>query len=209
MRSLRDEELSWRHDITAVAAFITRDNINGLLTDNGFAGDIGLLSIDIDGNDYWVMEAIDVVSPCILICEYNAVLGDRHAITVPYQADFDRLRAHHSGQYFGASITAIRALAARKGYSFAGTCSNGVNAFFVRNDAFGAISDRIAHKRAFVSRHRDSRDEAGALTHVGGVRRSELIADMPVVLVEGEPRTVPLGSLGSLYSDGWLAEMEG
>ena len=60
------DPLYWRHDLTAVAAFIDRDNINDLFSSNGYSGEIGLLSVDIDGNDYWVWEAIDAVSPRIV-----------------------------------------------------------------------------------------------------------------------------------------------
>lgn len=210
MAQVRREELYWRHDVVAAQAFITRDNINGLLAEHGFTGDIGLLSIDIDGNDYWILDAIQAASPRILVCEYNAVLGDLHAVTVPYRQDFDRLRAHCSGQYFGASIAAIRALAEAKGYTFVGTCTNGVNAFFVRDDVADSVTGRIAAKVAHPSRHRDSRSASGELTHVRGAARARLIADMPVVLVDRSPaETVTLGTLGELYGAEWRAGMEG
>ena len=66
LEALRSEDIYWRHDLTAVAAFIDRDNINGLLARNGFSGRLGLLSIDIDGNDYWVWERIDCVTPSLV-----------------------------------------------------------------------------------------------------------------------------------------------
>jgi hypothetical protein len=207
MESVVSEELYWRYDVQAVSAFITRDNINDLMTQNGINGDIGLLSIDIDGNDYWILEVITAVSPRILVCEYNSVLGDLHAITIPYTSDFDRLRAHHSGQYFGASIKAIIDLAARKGYEFIGTCSNGINSFFVRNDLFSMVADKIKDRRAFPSCHRDSRDEAGRLTYVRGAKRADLIKRLPVVLVDEKNRQSPLASLYPLYSAAWLEQM--
>ena len=60
-----------------MTAFVDRDNINGLIRGAGIEGDIGLLSVDIDGNDFWVLEAIDVVSPRILIVEYNSNVRPR------------------------------------------------------------------------------------------------------------------------------------
>jgi len=63
---------------------ITKENINSIFSSNGFKGDIGLLSIDIDGNDYWVWEAIEVVNHRIVICEYNSVFSCKDAITIPY-----------------------------------------------------------------------------------------------------------------------------
>ena len=79
MEALRKDALYWRHDLTAVPAFITAENINGLIRDADFAGSIGILSVDIDGNDYWVLEAIDCVDPAIIICEINGVFGDLRA----------------------------------------------------------------------------------------------------------------------------------
>jgi hypothetical protein len=92
---IQRQDIYWRYDLTAKCAFIDRDNINELIAKADFRGDIGLLCVDIDGNDYWVWQAIDVVSPVIVVCEYNAVFGDRFQLSVPYQADFQRTRAHH------------------------------------------------------------------------------------------------------------------
>ena len=74
--STNRSKLFWGYDLTAKSAFITRENVNDLFVDAGFSGEIGLLSIDIDGNDYWVWEAIRAVRPIICVCEYNAVFGD-------------------------------------------------------------------------------------------------------------------------------------
>ena len=203
---IRQEQLYWRHDLQAKQAFITHDNINQLIAEAGIKGDIGILSVDIDGNDYWVLEAIDVVHPRILICEYNPILGDTQQVVVPYKANFERFEAHHCGLYFGTSIAALRALAKSKGYQFVGTCSNGINAFFVRDDVYPAIAERIRDKRAYPSRHRDSRDAAGQLTFTGGTGRLSLIEHLPVVEISSG-RESTLSSLKPLYSDAWLKEM--
>lgn len=84
IRRIRNDDLYWRYDLTALHAFITRDNINSTITNSGFSGKIGILSIDIDGNDYYIWEAIDAVKPDIVVCEYNAVFGDIYPITIPY-----------------------------------------------------------------------------------------------------------------------------
>ncbi|GAA6621803.1 hypothetical protein [Scytonema sp. NUACC26] len=123
----------WNYNLKAIEAFVTKDNINNLLLEQGLAGEIGLLSIDIDGNDYWVWEAINVINPVIVVVEYNYRFSDR-AVTIPYSEDFERAKTHHSMIYFGASLKALCLLAKRKGYVFVGCCSNGVNAFFIRAD---------------------------------------------------------------------------
>lgn len=166
----------WRHDLTAVASFITRDNVNDLFSAAGFTGDIGLLSIDIDGNDYWIWEAITVVSPAIVVIEYNSVFGPEAKVSVPYAADFTRRAAHHSTLFFGASLAALCDLAARKGYAFVGSNSNGNNAYFVRNDRLGDLLVLTPTEGHVVSRFRESRDPVGNLTHLSGSARLDEIA---------------------------------
>lgn len=208
MADLRSEALYWRHDVIARPAFVTPDNINGLIAEAGLEGDIGLLSVDIDGNDYWVLDAITQVSPRILVVEYNPILGDQHAVVVPYRADFDRLAAHSSGLYFGASIAAIISLASRKGYAFLGTCSNGINAFFVRQDLFHHVDGCLEEKRAWPALHRDSRDENGRLTYTRGAGRFDQIKHLPVVLPEQDGRIVRLEELTPVYGAEWWGAME-
>ena len=75
MRKVRDSSIYWRHNLVAVDAFIDADNINDLIRNAGFSGEIGLLSVDIDGNDYWVWEKIEIVNPILVVAEYNSVFG--------------------------------------------------------------------------------------------------------------------------------------
>jgi hypothetical protein len=175
----------WKYELTAVEAFITRENINELLAKSGFGPDLGILSVDIDGNDYHVLEAIEVFNPRILICEYNALFGPSRRITVPYDADFDRTSKHHSNLYYGASLGAIVSLANRKGYALVGTNSAGNNAFFVRNDLMISQFPALNAEDGFTqSRFRESRDADGNLTYVSGEARLKLIQGLPVVNVE-------------------------
>lgn len=117
---------------TAVATWITRDNINDLISTHGYAGEVDLFSLDLDGNDYWIWEAVTAASPRVLILEYNSMFGPERSVTIPYDAQFDRHR-HHS-MYFGASLTALTRLSARKGYRLVAVEPAGVNAFFLRHD---------------------------------------------------------------------------
>lgn len=206
MTGLRNERLYWMFDLTAKAAFVTAENINELITSAGFGGHLGILSIDIDGNDYWIWDRIKAVEPAIVICEYNPILGDRYPISVPYDPQFTRFKAHHSGLFFGCSIEALRRLAVRRGYTFVGTNSNGINAFFVRNDLAGPVIDNIETVRAYPSRHRDSRDASGTLSFTGGLARFDLISDLEVVNIEDQKR-VKLSELDEPYSKEWLAMM--
>jgi hypothetical protein len=206
--AIRRDALSWRHDLDARHALVTRDNIDALLDAAGMACDIGVLSLDIDGNDYWVWDAITRVQPHIVVVEYNAVLGDRHPLTIPYDAAFRRDRAHDSMLYWGASIAALRQLAARKGYRMAGTNRAGCNAFFVTDDRADRILSRIGDTRPRPSRFREARDANGTLTFTRGVARAAAIAAMPVFNTS-DGTTKPLSAYGELYSEEWRAAMEG
>lgn len=148
---LKQTRAYWLHNLKAVRAFITRENINRLLEENGVGGEIGLLSIDIDGNDYWVWKAVEAASPVIVVVEYNYRFGGELAVTIPYDERFDRARAHPSKVYFGASLKAFCLLAASKGYAFVGCNSNGVNAFFVRRDRLPAAVRELTPEEGFVA----------------------------------------------------------
>jgi hypothetical protein len=207
--AVKRDGLAWRYDLTARSAFITRENINELISGAGFGGDIGLLSIDIDGNDYWVWEALHTVRPIICICEYNAVLGDIHPICIPYDKYFSRMKAHPSNLYFGASLAALRLLAAKKGYRFVGTNSAGNDAFFVREDyASRFIDGSLKHVQSLPSRFRESRDARGLNSYIGGLERLKQISALPVVNVE-TGSMIELRDLEAVYSDEWLVAMSG
>jgi len=181
IKRLRKYDFYWKYDLTAVHAFITRDNINDLFVSCGFEGDIGLLSIDIDGNDYWIWDAITVVQPRIVICEYNSVFGKDRAVTIPYEPSFNRTKAHYSNLYFGCSLKALCLLANRKGYMFVGAESSGTNAFFVRKDVANGIKPCAFDEGYIESRARESRDEKGNLSFITGAERKKIIAGQKVI----------------------------
>lgn len=115
-------------------AFVTAENVNGLIEEAGFNGEIGVLSIDVDGVDYWLWKALRVVSPRLVVIEYNASFGATRAVTVPYKPDFRCLREHPGGLYHGASLPALELLGRQLGYVLVAVESAGVNAFFIRQD---------------------------------------------------------------------------
>jgi hypothetical protein len=116
----------------AVHAWVTRDNIDELITGHGFGGEVDLFSLDLDGNDYWIWEAMTACSPRLAILEYNSMFGPDRAVTIAYDAAFNRHR-HHT-MYYGASLAALTHLASRKGYRLVAVEPAGINAYFVRND---------------------------------------------------------------------------
>jgi hypothetical protein len=114
-------------------SLVTVENINALIGQGGFSGEVDLLSIDIDRNDYWVWKAIEVVDPRVVVIEYNATLRPPMALVVPYRADAQWDGSNH----YGASLEALVRLAAAKNYRLVGCSIAGVNAFFVRADLCG------------------------------------------------------------------------
>jgi hypothetical protein len=205
MQQVRADEIYWKFDLSAVSAMVTAENIDHLISSHGFAGDLGILSVDIDGNDYWVLRAISCVNPGIIIMEINGVFGDLKAITVPYRPDFARLDAHYSGQYFGCSILAARQLCKERGYTYLGTNTNGVNAFFVRDDLAPAVVGSLEEVRTWPARHRDSRAPDGKLDFVRGLQKYDLIKGLPIYDVT-ENQLVEISELGELYSPVYLAD---
>jgi len=184
IQQIKRQEYYWKHDLKAVHCWVDRENINTVIHDNGFQGALGLLSIDIDGNDYWIWESLETVKPVIVIVEYNSVFGDQHAITIPYDRGFNRTKAHYSNLYWGASLRALCMLAEKKGYIFVGSNSSGNNAYFVKQDKIGRLRACTVQEGYVKSRFRDSRDAEERLTFVAGEERLKIIEDMPVYDLE-------------------------
>ena len=120
------------HNVNVHHEWITKDNIENVLMEASIPDSVDLLSIDIDGNDYWIWERIDRIKPRVVIIEYNASFGNNRSVTVPYDPEFDRFKKHKSGYYHGASLNAMEKLGHKKGYSLVCCDSNGVNAFFIQ-----------------------------------------------------------------------------
>src|SRR5688572_7773809 len=129
IESLRDR-FSHNPGVVGVAAAVSPENINQILSAHGFTGEVDLLSIDIDSYDYWVLEALSVVSPRLLVVEYNAGLGAERAVTIPKHAALDDIPR----TYRGASLAALEKLARQKHYRLVVCDPTGTNAFFLRDD---------------------------------------------------------------------------
>ncbi len=185
IENIKRQEIYWRYDILAKEAFITKNNVNELIKSAGFEDDIGLLSIDIDGMDYWIFDAIEVVAPRIVICEFNPVFGYKEAVTVPYQKEFKRFEAHYSGVYFGASLKAIQFLANKKGYIYIGMNSNACNAFFVRNDFAKYVPKSILESvKEYKGKYRSSKDKDGKLSYLSITEIRRIIGHLPLYKVD-------------------------
>jgi len=138
---------------SAAATWITINSLDPIVNfvkkNDGF---LGALSVDVDGNDYWILKALlSKFKPEIICVEHNASFGLR-PITVPYSDDFDRHKHHKSGWYHGASITAFEKLL-NADYALIENIL-GVNLIFVRRDKITAnvipLTASEAYKECFL-----------------------------------------------------------
>lgn len=130
-------------------AWVTAENINQLVTEGGLSGEIELFSLDVDGVDYWLWERLDVVSPRVVMVEYQDMFSSDEAVTVPYSPVFDRFSIHP--EFFGASLAAFTKLAHKKGYRLIGCNRYGYNAFFLRNDIAADIFPEVSVSSCLMS----------------------------------------------------------
>lgn len=114
--------------------WITKENVNQLIRKADFIGEIDLLSLDIDGNDYWVWEAIDCISPRVVVLEFNHLWGAEESVSVPYDSNFVAEFSEYGSDYAGASLKAFVKLGQKKGYKLIATNAIATNAFFLRKD---------------------------------------------------------------------------
>ena len=130
-------------------AWITRTNVNSLIERHGFNGEIDLLSLDVDGVDYWLWDSIHCVNPRVVILEINHLWGPTASVTVPYRDDFIAEFSEYGSDYAGASLAAFIKLGRKKGYRLVGTNAIATNAIFIRNDIECAWLPELAPSACF------------------------------------------------------------
>lgn len=123
--------------VTNIRMFVTRENAAELKRLAGH-GEPDLLSLDIDGNDFYVAQSLLECGfrPRIFVVEYNSAFGPEASRTIKYRSDFDFNQAHPTRLYYGVSVAGWRRFFARHKYQFVTVDLNGVNAFFIDPEAF-------------------------------------------------------------------------
>lgn len=197
--TLRRLPILWRTTIEVRQEWITPDTAPRLLAEaKKMFGGVDIMSLDIDGNDYWVAERLDLSGVTIIVVEYNPIFGAARAVTVPRNDSFSRGREHFSNLYYGASLSAFISLLAERGFSFVGTNRVGNNAFFIptARRAEVLLPDPASDLARYTDwRVRESRDESGMLTYLSGPERLRLIGDLPLVdTINGSQLTVALAA---------------
>ena len=189
IKRLKKQKWYWMYDLEAKAEYITKDNINYLISSTG-EKNIGILHIDIDGNDFHILKKLnlEIINPSIIIAEYNSLFGFKRAITVPYRSDFNRSKAHYSNLYFGASLRALDYISKKRGYTLVGTNSTGNNAYFIREDLLNSKVKKVTIKEGYhYSKFREGRDKNNKFSFISSEDRLELIKGLEVEnVISGE-----------------------
>jgi hypothetical protein len=124
-----------KHRLSFAEAFVTVENVGELFTSLDVPESFDCMSIDIDGNDFWVWKAVEHFAPRVVICEYNARYGN----SLPWVMKYNPMHSWNGSCYYGAALKALELLAAEKGYKLVGCNLAGVNAFFVREELTGEL----------------------------------------------------------------------
>lgn len=181
VENIKSQRIYWKHNLKVKNEFITKENINKVIKNFKVPNKIGLLSLDIDGIDYWILKELSVIKPKIIICEYNSLFGLKKSITIPYNKNFIRSQEHYSKLYYGASIRALIDLLKKKKYYLLGTNSAGNNAFFIKNEFLKKTKNIILKRKIFESKFRESRNKKNKLNYLEKKNSLKLIANKMVI----------------------------
>ncbi len=158
-------------------AYLTLENLN-IIVDHFGRESLGILSIDVDGNDFWFLRSLLAVRPGLVAVEYNATFGLR-PVTVPYDATFNRHQKHNSGWYHGASLVALDRLCSAQGYDLVAVAAGGANGFFVRADLRPQSLRRISVEEAYKENAVRNR-----LSQIHAAQQWENIKHLPYVEID-------------------------
>ncbi len=153
-----------RRQLTFLQAFITTENIEDLFKQADVPQEPDLLSVDIDGNDYWIWKNIVSFNPRVVICEYNA----RYGPDLKWVMRYNPAHQWNGSSYYGASLKSLELLASQKGYRLVACNLAGINAFFIRGDLFteqftslSTSEDHFEPQRSFLMQEPVQRPDFG------------------------------------------------
>lgn len=176
--------LSWKTHIFGHRELITPVNAQNILNEaKQKLGNLDIFSLDLDGNDYWILESMDLTEFKVIVVEYNSIFGAKHELSVLRDDFFDRQKAHSSCLYYGASLPAYVYLLANRGFTFIGSNRVCTNAFFVKNNLVNQFTIRTPGKLEEYTdyRVRESRDPQGRLSKLSGQDRLNQIKNLNLV----------------------------
>lgn len=197
---VRKQTLAWLAPVVPHQAWVTPRNISEIMAIAAKEiGDIDILSIDLDGNDYWVLEAANLENIKLVMVETNSLFGGLVPVSVPRDDQFSRFTAHHSGLYWGASLQAFVHLLEPRGFRLVGRNSKGFNAFFVKKDIVAGdplltrLSENV-NKTSQTWGVREGRDSNGELTFEDPTKLIRESPSLPLIDVT-TGKEIELGSL--------------
>ncbi len=199
---IKKQSIYWKKDLKVINEFVSCDNINSLIEKNLRLNNFGLFSLDIDGNDYWILNEINIESD-LVVCEYNPILGDLHELTIPYEKKFDRKNKHFSNLFFGCSIQALIQLMKKKNYIFLGTNTQGMNAFFINKRKLKYVEHKIKEKKIFFPMTREGREKDGKLNYKTIFENLKLIENEQIYDIR-KKEIKKISDFKNLYSDKWI-----
>jgi hypothetical protein len=179
-------EIYWKNAIYPVEDWITPKSAKIHFAE-AFCkmGGIDLVSMDIDGNDYWVARELSLLNVSVIVVEYNPIFGATASVSVPNDDKFDRTDKHYSNLYYGASLMAWINLFREQNFEFIGSNRVGNNAFFIKRKLLSFITFPIPNQtdlEMYVDwRVRESRNKDGQLSFLNPDESRNLIFDLPLV----------------------------
>jgi len=198
IKKIKSQNLYWKYDLIAKNLFVTKENINQTLKKNNFDKKLSLFSLDIDGNDFWILNKINI-DVDIIVCEYNGLFGDLHEITIPYKKNFSRTNEHYSNLFYGCSIRSLISLFKKKKFIFLGTNSAGNNAYFVNKKKYNLIKNRIKEIKIFAPKFREARDKQYQKSFVSSSSAINVIKNKFVYDLK-KKKLIKIKNLGKIYS---------
>lgn len=184
-KKVKENVKIWKGNLKILQQNIDANNILDILKNNNFSQKIDLLSLDIDGIDYWILKELPKNFCKILVAEYNPYFGDKFKITVPNIKNFNRSSYHYSNLCFGASLPALIDLLKTKGMNFVGTNLFKNNAFFVNNDFVKMLNlekiNEIDLKLYVNANFRESRNISGSMSYIDPKNVLNQIKDCKII----------------------------
>ena len=141
------QDTHWNVPVIVDRSWLNAENINQTIASHGFEGEIDLLSLDVDGMDYWLLKSLSVVQPRVIVLEYNGIFGPDVALTAAYEPQY----TYQPGRACGATLAAFDKLCRKKGYRLVGCNRNYLNAFYVREDLAKNVLPEVAVKDCLLS----------------------------------------------------------
>jgi hypothetical protein len=146
-----------QHPPKIIHEWITKDNINKIIKENDFEGEIDIFSLDVDGVDYYLMKEIQVISPRVVICEVHNIIPANLSLTIPYSDKFDYTNGKYDAEFRSVSLLGMVNLMKEKGYRLIGNHKYGFNVIFMRNDVGLEWFPEISHEKCLKNSYTKER----------------------------------------------------